>query len=161
MARQAIILHEGSPGPKEQRLGRILDFFGVPWKPVHVSGLEKIAEGSREYVAFGSMRAVAAALSERQEVSPPVSRAAAFYAYANDEISSTVVAMQLLFRDSSLSLQRAPVGTVSLRISDKLPDIAGPMAGLEFSLRLGTDDSVLAGASSGEESIFTTVIFRN
>ena len=158
MARQAIILHEGSPGPKEQRLGRILDFFGVPWQPVDVSGLENLAEGSREYVAFGSMRAVATALNERQEVSPPVSRVAAFYAYANDEISSTLGAMQLLFRDLNLSLQKAPIGTVSLRISDKLPDIAGPMAGLEFSLRLRTDDAVLAGASSGEESIFTSVI---
>ena len=44
MARQAIILHEGSPAPNEQRLGRILDFFGVPWQPVDVSGLENIAE---------------------------------------------------------------------------------------------------------------------
>jgi len=39
MARSAIILHRGSVGSRELRLGRILDFFAVPWELAEVSGL--------------------------------------------------------------------------------------------------------------------------
>ena len=87
MARLAIILYEGSPGSTSIRLGRILDFFGVPWKAVEASELGNIADGL-EYAVFGSIRAVAATLKERQEANPPVLRPAAFYAYADDERSS-------------------------------------------------------------------------
>jgi hypothetical protein len=158
LAKLAIILHDGSPGPRELRLGRILDFFGVPWKEVEVSKLRDMDRSCYEYAVFGSIRAVAGTLKQCQEANPPVLRPAAFYAYGDDKRSLCVSALQSLFGDANLSLQEAPAGNLSLSVSDELADLAGPMAGLKVSSRLRTEDAVLTGIPAGGESIFTTVI---
>jgi hypothetical protein len=158
MARLAIILHEGSPGLRELRLGRILDFFGVPWKVVEAPEIRHMDKSCSEYAVFGSIRAVAATLEQCQGTNPPALLSATFYAYPNDERSLCVSALQYLFGDTKLSLQEAPAGNLPLRVSDELADLAGPMAGLKFSLRLGSEDAVLTGVPAGGESMSTIVI---
>ena len=64
MARLAIIVHEGNPGPRELRLGSILEFFGVPWKCADISNPWVVGNSSAEYAVFGPLRLVAAALKE-------------------------------------------------------------------------------------------------
>ena len=158
MARLAIILCDGSPGSNELRLGRILDFFGVSSKMVEASDLGDMERNRTEYAVFGSIRAVAAAAQQCEGANPPVLRPAAFYAYGEGERSLRAGALQALFGDADLSLQEAPAGDLSLRISNELGDLAGPMAGLRLSLPLRREDAVLAGAPVGAESKFVTVI---
>lgn len=158
MAKQAIILHGGSPGPNELRLGRMLDFFGVPWKRVDVSKPGDLGGISLECTVFGPADAVAIALNQRQGDSSAASRPAAFYAYAADPKSSCGDALQSLFGNSNLSLQEAPGGNHSVSISETPADLTGPMAGLKASLQLRREDSVLTGVPSGEESKFSTVV---
>jgi hypothetical protein len=153
LARQAIILHEGSPGPKELGLSRILDFFNVPWKPVDAFKLTDFQRSSPDYAIFGSVQAVATALRQRQEAN-----AAVFYAYADNERGPCVRAIRSLFGDAKLSLQEASAGNLSVCISSDLLDIAGPMAGLNVSLQLRGEDAVLIGAPVGEASMFATII---
>lgn len=158
MARLAIILYEGSPGSKELRLGRILDFFGVPCKVVEASELVDMDMSCSEYAVFGSVRAVAATLKRFQGGNLPVLRPAAFYAYADDERSPCVSALRSLLGDVILSLQEVPSGNLSLSVSDKVADMAGPMAGLKLSLRLRSEDAVLTGTPAGGESMFAAII---
>ncbi len=158
MARLAIILHDGSPGSRELRLGRILDFFGVPWKMVEPSKLGDMDGSGLEYAVFGSIRAVAATIEQCEGANPPALRPAAFYAYADDQRSLCVSALQSLLGDTNLSLHEAPAGNLPLSVSDELADLAGPMAGLKFSLRLGSEDAVLTGVPTGGESMFAAVI---
>jgi hypothetical protein len=158
MARLAIILHEGSPGLRELRLGRILDFFGVPWRVVETPEIRHMDRSCSEYAVFGSIRAVAATLKQCQGANPPALLPAAFYAYPNDERSLCVSALQSLLGDTNLSLQEAPAGNLPLRVSHELADLAGPMAGLKLSLRLRSEDAVLTGAPTGGESMFAAVI---
>jgi hypothetical protein len=135
LARLAVILHEGIPGSRELRLGRILDFFGVPWNMVEASKVRYMDGSCLECAVFGSIRAVAAALKERRGASCPVLGPAAFYAYVEDERSLCVSALQFMVGDANLSLQEAPAGNLSVNVSDELIDLAGPMAGLKLSLR--------------------------
>ncbi len=158
MARLAIILYLGSPGSRELRLGRILDFFGVPWRLVEVSKLGEMDESCLEYVMFGSIRVVAVVLKEYQGANRAVLGPTAFYAYLDDQRSLCVSALQSSFEDANLLLQEAPPGNLSLSVSDKLADLAGPMAGLKLSLRLRTEDAVLAGAQTAGHPTFANVI---
>lgn len=158
MAKLAIILHQGRPGSRELRLGRILDFFGVPWREVEASKLRDMDRSCVEYAVFGSIRAVTATLKQCQGANPQFSWPTAFYAYADDERSLCVSALRSLLGDTNLSLQEAPAGNLSLSISEELADIAGPMAGLKLSLRLRSEDAFLTGAPAGGESMFATVI---
>jgi hypothetical protein len=159
LARLGIILQEGSPGLREQRLGRILDFFGVPWKTVEVSKLLEMDGSCLDYAVFGSIRAVEAALKKCHGAASPILRAAAFYAYVDDDRNLCLSALQSLFGDADLSLQEAPAGNVSVSVSNELRDLAGPMAGLKLSLRLKSEDSILTGVRAGGTSKPATVIF--
>ena len=158
MVRLAIILHEGSPGATEDCLGRILSFFGVPWQMVEVSKLADVDGSSEECAVFGSIRAVAATLNDCQRADAPILRPAAVYAYLADERSLSVTALQSLLGNANLSLREAPAGNLSVNVSEKLADLAGPMAGVKLSLRLRSEDAVLAGVPADDESMFATII---
>lgn len=157
MANLAIIVHEGNPGPRELRLRRILDFFGVPCKAVDLSQLKDVDWSSPECAVFGSVQAVANALNQQEGVSRKDSRPGAFYAYADDNRDLCARTLQSLFGDANLSLQDAPPGNLSLCVSSDT-DIAGPMAGLKVSSQLRSEDAVLIGTPSEGESKFAAVI---
>jgi hypothetical protein len=161
MARLAIILQQGNLGPRELRLGRILDFFGVPWKAVQVAAHKGMEEIDSEAVVFGSIRAVVAALELTQEAGPRDASPVAFYAYLDDEASLCGDALQSLLPDARPLLQEAPAGEVSLRVSDELADLTGPMAGLNFSLRLRGEDAVLSGVPCAGEMTAVVVSAAN
>ncbi len=157
MAKLAIILHDGSPGPRELRLGRILEFFGVPCRQAGLSELRDIDRDGLDYAVFGSIRAIAGALGQRQEANSPVSPPAAFYAYPDDDRNLCITALRELFGDGDLSLREAPAGTQSIGVTDELSDVAGPMAGVKLSSRLRSEDAVLTGGPVGAK-VFATLV---
>jgi hypothetical protein len=157
LAKQAIIVHEGDPGEKELRLGRVLDFFGVVWQSVGVSKLAGLHGRSCEYAVFGSVQTIATILKQQQGADSPHWEPAAFYAYADDERDLCSRALRTLLEDGNLSLQDAPVGNLPLCVSGEIVDITGPMAGLKISLPLKSEDALLIGAPH-EEAKFATVI---
>jgi len=158
MARLAVILHDGSPGWRELRLSRILDFFGVPWKAVPAPDLGEVGKLGLEYVIIGSIRSIATNLEQRQKANATTLAPVAYYAYVDDERSLCTSALQSLFGDVNLSLQPAPGDDLALKISGDLAGLAGPMAGLKFSLRLDREDAVLAGAPADGLPMLAAVI---
>jgi hypothetical protein len=158
MARLAIILHDGIPGPRELLLSGILDFFGVPSKMA--SGLVNLEPDNAhsQYAVFGSIRAIAAILDERPEAGATPVAAGAYYAYADDDLGLSNNALRSVFGDANLSVKAAPQGNLAIRVSEQLAELTGPMAGLTFSLPSGSQDRVLTGASSATASRFATVI---
>jgi hypothetical protein len=158
LAKLAIILHEGSPGPRELRLSRILEFFGVPRKLLDVSKFTEPADNSEQYAVFGTIQTIATALQQRRATDLPISHVTAFYAYADEQRDGCSRALQSLVGDANLSLQEAPAGNLLLNVSSSLGDLTGPMAGLELPLRLGSEDALLMGASAGGESKPISVI---
>ncbi len=158
MARRAIILHEGSLTPREIRLGRILDFFGVPWKAAAVSEFPGMEGSSVECVAFGPVCAVAAALERRQQANGAALKLASFYAYVGDDRLASERGIRLLCRCTDLSFQKPHADNLSFLVSRQFANLAGPMAGLEVACRLAKEDAVLAGAISDEGSRIASII---
>ena len=85
---------------------------------------------------FGSAQTVAAALKQTQGANQSVARQAAFYVYTGDDRGASERGLQSLCGNTDLLLRQAPAGNLSVRVSRDLADVAGPMAGLEFSSRL-------------------------
>jgi hypothetical protein len=158
MAKAAIILYQHSPGPREVRLGRILDFFGVPHREVDAFGLPEIESNSPEYVVFGTVQAVADAVKQTPGGSGGSSHAVAYYAYTDDERDLCVSALRSLSGNSNLSIKDAPAGSQSLCVSRELSELAGPMAGLTVKSTLRREDSVVTGVPEGEQSSLAAVI---
>jgi hypothetical protein len=158
LARSAIILHEGVQTRRELRLGRVLDFFGVPWEAVELSKLADTQCQSPERVVFGLPQAVSAALERGCKVTSAPWRPAAIYTYAGDDSEASQRGLQALCGDTDLSLQEAPGHAVSVHVSRRLSDFTGPMGGVEFSSRLAKEDAVLAGHGCDDASQMTTVV---
>lgn len=158
MAKLAIIVPDGDSGPRERQLGRVFDFFGVPWKVAGSSELNDLDRSGSDYVVFGSIRAVAAVLKANHGATPPVLQAVAYYTYADDERARCETALHSLLGDASVSLQDAPSDDVAIQVSDEFRDLAGPMAGIKFSLRMRRDDAVLTGAPISVKSKCSVII---
>jgi hypothetical protein len=156
LARLAILLCEGKPSSEDIRLARILDFLGVPSETVEVSELANMKGDAKDSVVFGLAETVAAA-ERTQRVNNAAARHAAFYIYTSSDWAASERGLQSLCGNPNLLLRQGPVSNLLLRVSAELTDLAGPMAGLETSLRLRREDAVLTGVT-GEEFGFTTVI---
>jgi hypothetical protein len=154
MARRAIILHQGGAGSRELRLGRILDFFAVPWELAEASELETVHGFASECAVFGSIRAVAAMLGNFKTGTP----CGPCYAYLDDERTLCVSALQSLMGDAKPSLEEAPGGNLPLQISGEPADFAGPMAGLTLSAQLTSEDGLLGGIPAAGDRMFTAII---
>jgi len=154
LTKFAIILNGGEPSWRESRLGCIFDFFRVPWKVADALKPHELGDGGSEYAVFGSIRNVAAALKQNSGGNPP----AAYYAYVDDKLALCNSALQSLFGDTSFSLQTAPPGELPLQVSEELPDLAGPMAGLKCSLRLRSEDAVLGSVRVAGVPEFATLV---
>lgn len=140
MANRAIIAHQGQPGWREERLGRVLDFFGVPWTSLEAAEWQSAGWSGDEVAVFGSIRIVASMLKDSRLAGR--SHAAVFYAYLDDERDACQRAIGSLLESGDCSLQEPPAEKLPIWISDRLAELAGPMAGLKFSARLTTDDAI-------------------
>ena len=158
MAKFAVILQEGPATAREERLGRILEFFGIPWRAVGASDLETLNAEPGECAAFGPVRAVAAALQAAPHLGSAGRRFAAFYAYLGDDRQEDEPALRSLPSLTNASLQIPPAQEHSVVVSSGLAAFAGPMSGLEVSLRLGEGDFFLGGAGAGENAGYLPIV---
>lgn len=152
MARLALVLQPCDlADARASRLCRILDFFGIPWEPVTPSRLgdrlARVTDGS-ECAVLASIKTFGEALG-----GPAVSalrRAAALYLYA-DVGDTGEETLSSLWTHRGWFLGAAPRGFVSLKVTETHRQLAGPMAGLQVSARLGETDRVLVrgGGATG------------
>jgi hypothetical protein len=156
MAKRAVVLVEGALTHQQSKLVRMLDFFGVPWKTVDGSRLFRVEEDAEESVVFGSAEAIAAALKQAPPAACSAIRPAAFYAYVSDRTVSEQ-GLRALCGDLSLSLHGSIFGELLLSVARDQSDVAGPMAGLEVSVRLRNEDAVV-GTEQNADSGLQTVI---
>ena len=157
MAKLAILLCEGRPAAEQLHLARILDFFGIPRKIVEISQLLHVEGGAHDHVLFGSPHTVAATLEQIEKANHPVVRQAAFYVYPDGDRDASERGFKSLCGNPDVSLRRAPTGDLLVQVSRELAEVSGPMTGLEVSLQLRREDTVLTGVPN-EESGFATVI---
>ena len=147
MASRAIILHEGRLAEREHRLGRILDFFGVPWKSVSSSDPHALTENHQDCAAFGAVRAIAAVLRTLPPAPSVVRRFTAVYAYLGDDRQSDELDLRNFPRLKDVSLRPPPPQEVPVEVAPA-GAFSGPMSGLQLTIRLGEGDYLLSGAGS-------------
>lgn len=157
MAERALLLSEGGPDAKHAKLVRVLDFFGVPWKTIEVSGIARFEGIPGDYVVFGSATSLAAALNHA-EASGTGLRWAAMYAYASRDNRASERALQSLCGIAGLQLNPAPEGTVAIRVSSEWPDLTGPMTGVEFRSTVRKEDAILSGLDGGNPNCATLIV---
>jgi hypothetical protein len=143
-AARAFVLFGQTIGTQEERLGRILTFFGVPWQSVSVadvveSGLP--AENGGAYTFFGSADVLAAALALPRGAAV-IGAATALYAYASADREASRRAVSAL-TGTAWTWASPPTGSVPVEITNCCRDLTGPMSGLRLSIQLAPEGEVL------------------
>jgi len=133
VVRLAVILQRDAPGVREERLGRILTFFGVPWTSRSFADLmteATPAAADREYAILGSSDTLAAALvmPSSQQL---LEQAAAVYGYGVEDRTPSLRILSRLTKRQWKSLPPSGV-PVPVRVTDAHPELTGPMSGIEF-----------------------------
>ena len=158
MGKVAILISEGEPTRQHLRLARILDFFGVPWRTTEVATLAELKEDAGDLVVFGPAETLATALNCLVGPKDSVTPQAAYYAYTSDNRDASERGLQLLCGSAEVRLQRAPAGNLAVSVGREPADVAGAMAGIEFSSPLRQEDRVLIwpeGEASGWETVIS------
>jgi len=148
VARLALVLHGGVPGVREQRLAQILSFLGVPWAWCGLADLvnPQTALTSRsEHAVLGSVDTVAAA-TRIPGAAAALRHAAAVYAYASEDRRVCEEALEVLLDRRLWRVMPPPSHAVALDVSNEVPEITGPMSGLEVTVALSGLDSLLSQA---------------
>lgn len=158
MGNLAVILHEGTLGPSEARVSRVLDFFAVPWKAIPVLELAEAVSVSSSYTLVGSASLVAAAFKAREGSGEPLPHPAAAYAYADDDRGPSSSALQFLSSIDKFSLREAAPGDHFVTVCTDLADAAGPMTGLTVQCKLHSEDSVLTNGRANGKATFAPII---
>jgi hypothetical protein len=143
-AKRALVVHRDTPGTNEERLGRILTFFGVPWEPIGVADLvsptRSLSQG-QGYVVLGSIETVAAAHAIPQAAAV-LQRATALYAYATPDRDASMRAWSAL-AGGIWTWRRPSGGTVPVTITPDCPELTGSMSGIRVDLRPADEDAAV------------------
>ena len=157
----ALLLRGSVPSPNDHRLAEVLDFFGISWAPVILGEMKEddiasLTAGHSMFSILISAPCLAETLQSSKSSTLPawLTAAASVFVYG---FQSTDVCTSLL---RNLTGDRgATVGSVGDRrttasITEDLPEICGPMSGLELELETSAAGLVLkVGRASGVESI--------
>ncbi len=143
MGKSAILICDGEPSRQHLQLARILDFFGVRWQTVEVSRLAQLEGDTSEYVVFGLAETLAVGLKCLVGPKQAIDLHAAYYIYTSGDLDASERGLQLLCGSANTRLQQAPEGRVAVRVAGEPADVAGALAGIEFSSPLRKEDRVL------------------
>jgi hypothetical protein len=128
----AVIIYRDTPEHDEERLSRILTFFGVPWQSLRLTELVNTSLPSREegsYAVFGPAQAIWTALGI-PDVAAVLRRAVAVYAYITCNVDASARALSEI-TGRPWALEAASEGPASIEVTDQFTDLTGPMSGLK------------------------------
>lgn len=157
MAGLALIVHRDTPGANEERLGRILTFFGVPWESLSLADLagpKSSPNRDRGYAVLGSVETLAAA-SALPRAAAVLQGATALYAYATPNHDASMRAWSTM-AGGVWTWRQLAGDTVPVAITATCPDFAGPMSGIEAVVRPSDEDGGVT--ASNDANAFAPIV---
>jgi hypothetical protein len=139
---KALIIHSGTQEAAHIHAARILEFFGVPWTVLQADELADGIGSLKDVAIIGSIEAVAAALPTRAQGDR---WPAALFAFSGEDRVRSQAALQRISGVSDVALRHCTAGDCQIHILREMGDVAGPMAGLEFTARIGKGVCALTG----------------
>jgi len=152
--RRAIVIDDGDRKKAHINVARILDFFGVPWEVVQADELLGSSRSLDDVAVIGPIDMLAAAL---RPVQGRAGWPAAIFAFAGEDQVASGESLQRFCGDETISLMQCAPGDRRICISREMADLAGPMAGLEFTAVIGKGVWILSGTGR-DDSNFTTIV---
>src|SRR5215469_8305478 len=147
----AFLLHSGVLSPDDNRLGQVLNFFGIPWTPVATTELNEgnlatIAGGRSKYSILTSAPCLADVLSG---ANPKVTRewlslASSVFVFGFQTTEACRATLRNISGDPEANIRNLEGRQVTLEIAGDFPEMCGPMSGLRIRLEPEATDPAFA-----------------
>jgi hypothetical protein len=158
VARRAILVYDATFGVHEDRLGRILDFFGVPWQALAIGEPVTTDEEDRPYAVLGDVTALAAALCHKVS-GRLVREATATYGYTSSDANAAWQALSDL-AGGQWSCRSGGNAAAEIEVAAEVRDVTGPMTALHLKASIAPEDCVLVRSDGGpDEKAISPLIF--
>lgn len=153
----ALLLRDGTPSPDDCRLAEILDFFGIPCAPLLIGDPDEgkvaslIADHSKFSVLTSAPR-LAEALREGDTGALPawLASAASVFVYGFQFTDACRSLLRHVTEDSEAEIRNLDARPITVSVASDLPELCGPMSGIEMRLAPGTVGSALSIRSGRE-----------
>jgi hypothetical protein len=136
----------------DRNLARLLDFFGIPWKAVSTREWKADA-GQAGPLVIISADCLAEAMGsvEASGLPPCVMKARAVFVYGFQEDERSVKLLRLVTGDPQGKIKRIRSSQTTVRISADIPEVCGPMSGLQVPISLCAAGSIYELGLAGSE----------
>lgn len=146
---RAILLCGEKPSPAERNLATLLDFFGIPWKASCPSELAEESANKRDTPGGYCVLTAAPSLAEALQsitaldstLPPWLLNASSLYIFGFQETPLCLGLLSYLTSARDAGIQKSPVPEARVSVTSDLPDLCGPMAGLQVPVKMAEKDS--------------------
>jgi hypothetical protein len=162
---RALLLYRKEPSSEDQNLGRILNFFGIPWKAVTVGEItdtDALSPNvvSSEFCILSSAPCMAEAIQciENSNGALPhwIMGASSIYIYGFQDTDPCRILLRLLTSDAQANIRNLIPTQAFMSITTDFPEMCSPMSGMRVPVDLSGDLVVDVDHQSGEfQSIIT------
>lgn len=146
---RAILLCGEELSPAERNLAALLDFFGIPWK---ASRLAELAEKSANdhdtaggYCVLSATPSLAEALQSITafdlSLPPLLLNASSVYIFGFQNTPLCVGLLRYLTSARDAGIQKSGVSEARVSVTSDLPELCGPMAGLQVAVKMTARDT--------------------
>jgi hypothetical protein len=153
----ALLLRDGTPSPDDRRLAEVLDFFGIPCAALPIGGADEgsvasLITGHSKFSVLTTAPRLAEALRAGDSGATPawlVSAASVFVCgfQLTDACRSL---LRQVTGDSEAEIRSLDALPRTVSIASDLPEVCGPMSGIEMELAPGTAGSALSLRSGND-----------
>ena len=147
----ALLLHGGVLSPDDNRLGEVLNFFGIPWAPLASTELNEgdlvtIAGGRSKFSILTSASCLADVLLG---VNPEVTRewlgmASSVFVFGFQTTEACRATLRHISGDPEANIRNLERRQITLEVAGDFPEMCGPMSGLQIRLEPEATDPAFA-----------------
>lgn len=153
----ALLLRDGTPSPDDCHLAEVLDFFGIPCAALLTGDADEdrvasLIAGHSKFSVLTTAPRLAETLRAGDSGALPawLASAASVFVYGFQLTDACRSLLRHVTGDSEAEIRSLDARPITVSVASDLPELCGPMSGIEMQLALGTAGSALSIRSGSE-----------
>jgi hypothetical protein len=146
----ALLLRSDTPSPDDRKLAELLDFFGISWEALTVGEanggtVASLTAGYQQFSILTSAPSLAEMLQPCGAETFPawLAAAASVFVYGFQAADPCKALLRRITGDPEADIRGIDAWPITASVTDALPDMCGPMSGLQIQLERGAADAAL------------------
>jgi hypothetical protein len=156
---QALLLCDAEVSPDEEKLVALLDCLGIAWQSVSTDKMASLSTASQKFCVLTHAQVISNLLqsaANANQLPKWLATAESVYIYGFAEDSASQHLLRLLTGNADATVHATMAQRAFVSVCPDLPELCGPLSGLQFQARMPARQTVFDIPERGES--FQTVV---